>query len=90
MTQNEKTSAFVDLRELSTENIDAVSGNGVLKLMTARSIPDAANVCQEWMSKSMNLWAQDSRWLMDDGQKFVQAGTKLWLNGFSGGIGAGT
>jgi hypothetical protein len=82
--QNELLIAFENLNRdwANRANAEAaLASDATVKLMTARSIPDAANACQEWMTKRMDLWTQDSRWLLNDGQKFVQAGTRLLFNG---------
>lgn len=46
------------------------------KLTAARSIPDAAAVCQEWTTRRIELMVEDSRQFWDDAQKFVQSGAK--------------
>ncbi len=91
--QNELLIAFENLNRDWANRASAeatLASDATVKLLTARSIPDAANICQEWMGKRMDLWAQDSRWLWSDSEKFMQAGTRLLLNGVSDGTTAGT
>lgn len=59
----------------------------VTKLTAARSVPETATACQECMDKRMEMLAEDSRRLFDDGQKFLHMGTRLLMNG-SGGNGS--
>lgn len=85
--QNELLIAFENLNRdwaIRAKAEAELASNATVKLMGVRSIPHAASVCQEWMSKRMDLWAKDTRWLLDDGQKFVGAGTRLLFNGFNG------
>lgn len=51
------------------------------KLTAARSIPDAMSACQEWGSQRFAMMAEDTKHLLDDTQKFMQAGTHLLMDG---------
>jgi Phasin protein len=57
------------------------------RLTAARSIPETAAICQEWMSRRMELFAEDSRRLVADIQKFTMATAhvlpKSWMGGNS-------
>jgi hypothetical protein len=51
------------------------------KVMVARSIPDAMTAYQEWANRQLEMTAEDAKHLFADGQKFVEAGTRLMSNG---------
>jgi hypothetical protein len=68
------------------------------RLTTARSVPDTAIMCQEWMGRRMELFAEnnrrfvadsqkfieDSRRFVADSQKFMEAGARFLSGGFGG------
>jgi transketolase len=51
------------------------------KLTAAKSIPETAGICQEWMSQRMELFAEDSRRFVADTQKFTMATARILSNG---------
>ena len=51
------------------------------KLTTARTLPDAMTVCQEWSQRRLELMAEDSKHLLADTQKLMDAGTRMLTNG---------
>ena len=53
------------------------------KLRTVRLIPDAAMVCQEWMSRRFDMMTDDGERLFADIQKFMEASSRLMANGGS-------
>ena len=55
------------------------------KLRTVRSIPDAAMVCQEWMSRRFDMMIDDGERLFADIQKFMEVGSRLMANGSRSG-----
>src|SRR5512144_145661 len=55
------------------------------KLSAAKSMPEVAGVCQEWMSRRMEMFTEDSRRLFADGQKFMTATTQMLSGGWKGG-----
>jgi hypothetical protein len=54
------------------------------KLATVRSIPDAATACQECMSRQMEMFAEDSRRMLADGEKLMRAGARLFSSDSAG------
>src|SRR6516165_9733267 len=60
-----------------TEIASAFAG----KVTSARSIPDIMTAYQEWLSKRMTLFTEDSRKLFEDSQKVVNATVRLLSNG---------
>lgn len=52
------------------------------KLSAARSVPDAIAAYQEWVGDEMGAHAEDAHRLMSNGQKLVDAGTRLLSNGW--------
>jgi hypothetical protein len=55
------------------------------KLSTAKSMPEVAGICQEWMTRRMELFTEDSRRLFADGQKLMSATTQMLSGGWKGG-----
>lgn len=53
------------------------------KLAAARSIPDAMTACQEWFTRRFEMMAEDGKHLLEDSQKFIEAGARLMSNGGS-------
>ena len=47
------------------------------KVMAARSVPDAMTACQEWAYWQLQTTAEDTKRLFADGQKFIEASTRL-------------
>jgi hypothetical protein len=54
------------------------------KMIGARSVPDAMTTCQEWASWQLETAAEDTKRLFADGQKFIEASTRLVSNQVSG------
>jgi hypothetical protein len=54
------------------------------KLTAVHSVPDAVAAYQEWLSDEMNARAEDARRLMSNGQKIIDASSRLlsgsWTN----------
>ena len=46
------------------------------ELSAAKSMPEVASVCQQWMNRRMELFAEDSRRLFAESQKFMNAVTQ--------------
>jgi hypothetical protein len=59
------------------------------KLSSAHTVPDAMAAYQEWLSEGIDARAEDARRFMTNGQKFMDTGTRLFSNGFSG-VGSST
>jgi DNA repair ATPase RecN len=47
------------------------------EITSARSVPDVMNAYQNWISKRMALYMEDSRKLFDDSQRFLNTTMKL-------------
>jgi cell division septum initiation protein DivIVA len=54
------------------------------KVMAARSIPEAMTACQEWANRTLEMTAEDAKHFFSDGQKFMEASTRLLSSGLSG------
>ena len=53
------------------------------KLTDAHSVPDAVAAYQEWLSEEMGARAEDARLLMSNGQKFMDASSRLLSNSWT-------
>ena len=51
------------------------------KVAETRSIPGVATACQECISKQLEMFSEDSRRLLADGEKLLRAGTRHLGNG---------
>jgi hypothetical protein len=57
-----------------------VSSDFANKVLGARSIPDAMTACQEWANWQLETTAEDTKRLYADGQRFIEASTRLLSN----------
>ena len=55
------------------------------KLSAAKSIPETATICQEWLGRRMELFAEDSRRFAAGIQKFTTATARVLPTGWTGG-----
>src|SRR5215472_9864335 len=55
------------------------------KLTAAHSVPDAITAYQEWLSEEMNARAEDARLLMSNGQKVMDASSRLLSSSWTSG-----
>lgn len=53
------------------------------KVAETRSIPGVATACQECISKQLEMFSEDSRRMLADGEKLLRAGTRHLGNGAS-------
>ena len=51
------------------------------KVAETRSIPGVATACQEGISKQLEMFSEDSRRMLADGEKLLRAGTRHLANG---------
>jgi hypothetical protein len=51
----------------------------------AHSVPDAITAYQEWLSEEMNARAEDARLLMSNGQKIIDASSRLLSDSWTSG-----
>jgi hypothetical protein len=64
-------------RELSSELLS--------KLTAARTLPESARAYQEWLSRRIDMFADETRMLLADTQKLVDVGARLFAIEPSGG-----
>jgi hypothetical protein len=55
------------------------------KLTAAQSVPDALAAYQEWLSDEMSARAEDARLLMSNGQKIMDASSRLLSSNWTSG-----
>jgi hypothetical protein len=53
------------------------------KLSAAHSVPDAVAAYQEWLSDELGARAEDARLLMSNGQKLMDASSRLLSNNWT-------
>jgi Phasin protein len=51
------------------------------KVAETRSIPDVATACQDCISRQLEMFAEDSRRMLADGEKLLRAGTRHLAEG---------
>ena len=86
--QQELLNAFQDMSREWAARIKAetdLASEFASKLSAARSAPDTAQIAQEWLSRRMDLFAEDSRRFVADSQKFMAAATRMLSGGGRGG-----
>ena len=54
-------------------------------LTAAHSVPDAITAYQEWLSDEMNARAEDARLLLSNGQKIINASSRLLSSSWTSG-----
>jgi hypothetical protein len=54
------------------------------KVMGARSVPEAMTAYQQWANRQLEMTAEDAKRLFADGQKFIEASTRLLSSEVSG------
>jgi hypothetical protein len=81
----EAQTKFVDtLPALSQEWISCAQAERELsselftKLTAARTLPESARAYQEWLSRRMDMFADETRMLLADTQKLVDVGARLF------------
>ena len=55
------------------------------KLTDAHSVPDAVAAYQEWLNDEMGARAEDARLLMSNGQKIIDASSRLLSDSWTSG-----
>jgi hypothetical protein len=85
---NMQTELFENLQEANRHWLERVQSEATLasefatKLTATRSISDAMTTCQEWISRQIEMMAEDSKLLVADTQRFMQTGVRLLPNGW--------
>ena len=54
------------------------------KLAAARSLPESAEVCQQWMAQRAKMAAEDGQRFTTDSQKLMEVTARMFYNGWSG------
>jgi hypothetical protein len=67
-----------------------LSSDLLAKLTAARSIPESARAYQEWLSRRMDMFADETRSLLADTQKLVEVGARLFAVDMAGKAPAST
>jgi hypothetical protein len=82
---------FNALQEMSRDWVEHATAEVELglklskKLTAAHSVPDAVAAYQEWLSDEMNARAEDARLLMSNGQKIIDASSRLLSDSWTSG-----
>ncbi len=80
---------FKTIQEMSRDWMARATGEVELglklskNLSSAHSVPDAIAAYQEWLSEAMGARAEDARRLMSNGQKFMDASSRLLSTGWT-------
>lgn len=81
---------FEALQELHRDCVARASSEANLasdlsaKLMAARSISATSDAYREWLSRRMEMLAEDNRRLLEGSKKFMEASGRLLSNGWVG------
>jgi hypothetical protein len=69
---------------LATAKSEAMLASDIVtKLLTARSLPETGTAYQEWLGRWIGKVAEDSQRLLADGQKFMEASSRVVSNGWA-------
>jgi hypothetical protein len=66
----------------------ALASELAARLTGAKSLPDVAKEYQEWMTRRMELMAEDSQKFFADSQKFMNSAVRLMSRGWPNGGGS--
>jgi hypothetical protein len=82
--QNELLSTFEQMNRAwlarAQSEVD-LANEFVSKLGGTRSIPEAAAACQECIGRQLDMFAEDGRRMLADGEKILRASARLFANG---------
>jgi hypothetical protein len=82
---------FNQLQETNRQWLDRMQSEAKVasdfanKVMGARSIPDAMSAYHEWANRQLEMTAEDAKRFFADGQKFIEASTRLLSSNGRGG-----
>ena len=82
---------FNALQEMSRDWVEHATAEVELglklskKLTAAHSVPDAVAAYQEWLGDEMNARVEDARLLMSNGQKIIDASSRLLSDSWTSG-----
>jgi len=83
-----QTEQLTKLQEVNRHWIDRMQSEATLasefaaKLTVARSMPEVATVYQDWATRHMEMAAEDTKRIFDDGQKLAETGARLLSSGW--------
>jgi Phasin protein len=60
----------------------ALASEFTSKLSETHSIPETANICQEWAKRRMELFAEDGKRLFADTRKIMENGVRTLASGW--------
>lgn len=61
----------------------ALASELTAKMSSAHSLPEAANVFQEWSGRRMKMATEDAGHLLSDAQRFMTVGVRMLSNGWA-------
>ena len=76
-TFEQTNKSWVERMKLETD----LASKFTSKLSAAKSIPEAAGICQEWMGQRMDLLKDDAQKIMDESQKLMKTSSRILGNG---------
>src|SRR6516164_6373780 len=77
---------FNALQQMGRATAEVELGLKLSKNLTAaHSVPDAITAYQEWLSDEMNARAEDARLLLSNGQKIMDASSRLLSSSWTSG-----
>ncbi len=78
--QSEFQTLFEEARRAYTERVETeqkLTAELISNLSQAKTVTDGAKVYQDWVAKHLQLWADDSRKMVSDAQKFYAATSRM-------------
>ncbi len=86
---NAQAELFQNWQDTNREWLDRIQAESNLasefasKLTASRSIPEAMTAHQDWIRRRFEMMAEDTKHLMDNAQKFIQAGAHVFANSWT-------
>jgi hypothetical protein len=78
--QDEFAALFEDAKRAYEDRIEVeqkLTAEFIANLSQVKSAVDGAKIYQDWMSKHLQLWAEDGRRVMSDAQKIYAATSRI-------------
>ena len=78
--QSEFSTFFEEAKRAYTDRVETeqnLTAELISNLSQAKTVADGAKIYQDWVAKHLQLWAEDSRRMVSDAQKFCAATSRM-------------
>lgn len=78
--QSEFSTLFEEAKRAYSDRIETeqkLTAELISNLSQAKTLTDGAKIYQDWVAKHMQMWAEDSRRMVSDAQRFYAATSRM-------------